>query len=176
MDELIKIKEYLDKEAGYSIGLKDRYSEIVMFRTLYYKLAIETSKQPLIVIGKLVNRDHASVIYARKNLFDELMTIDRFRDIYFEYRKNILGLQITEEYKNETQYNELKENYNKSLEIIQEFKRKERESDGLTQIEKEYRNLKPEQQAIYNQRVKPILNSFKWKKYNSEFETINCGQ
>lgn len=176
MDELIRIKEYLDKEAGYDIGRKDRYSENVMFRTLYYKLAIETSKKPLTTIGKLVNRDHASVIYARKNLFDELMTFDRFRDIYFEYRENILGLQVTEEYKNEAQYNELKENYNRSLEIIQEFKRKERESDSLTQIEKEYRNLEPEQQAIYNERAKPILKSFKWKKYNSEYETITCSQ
>ena len=109
MEKLIRIKDYLDKEAEYDIGHKNRYAEIVTFRTLYYKIATETTNQTLTVIGKIVNRDHASVIYARKNLFDELMTFDRFRDIYFEYRKNILGLHISEEYKNETQYKELKE-------------------------------------------------------------------
>jgi hypothetical protein len=176
MEKLIRIKDYLDKEAEYDIGHKNRYAEIVTFRTLYYKIATETTNQTLTVIGKIVNRDHASVIYARKNLFDELMTIDRFRDIYFEYRKNILGLQVTEEYKNETQYNELKEKYNMSLDIIQEFKRKEREADGLTQVERDYRKLEPTQQEIYNQRVKPILKSFAWKKHNSEYETINCSQ
>ena len=176
MEKLIRIKDYLDKEAEYDIGHKNRYAEIVTFRTLYYKIATETTNQTLTVIGKLVNRDHAAVIYARNNLFDELMTFDRFRDIYFEYRKNILGLHISEEYKNETQYKELKEKYNMSLDIIQEFKRKERESDGLTQAEKDYRKLEPNQQEIYNQRVKPILKSFTWQKAKDNYEVINCSQ
>ena len=174
MTGIIKIKDYLDKEAGYDIGVKSRKSEIVSFRTLYYKLAIETTNETLDNIGVLVNKDHATVIHSRKKLFDELMESQRFRDIYFEYRENILGLEVTEEYKNQSQFNDLKLKYNISLGVIQEFRRKERESDSLTQAEKDYRKLEPSQQEIYNERVRPILKSFMWKKYNTEFEHINC--
>lgn len=174
MKNISKIKRYLDNQAGYDIGHKNKRAETVSFRTLYYKLAIETTHHTLDDIGKLVNKDHATVIHARDKLFNELMTSDRFRGMYFEYRKDILGLQVTEEYKNETQYNELKEKYNISLEIIQEFKRKEVESNHLTQVEKDYRKLSKENQDNYNFRVKPIMRAYAWKEYNTEFEQIKC--
>lgn len=176
MDELIRIKEYLDKEAGYDIGRKDRYSENVMFRTLYFKLATETTTKSSTAIGKIVNRDHATVLHARGKLFDELMTFSEFRKIYFHYKKDVLGHEHTEEYKNEIQFNDLQNKYNNSLVTINDYKIKEGNSTFLTSIEKQFRDLSKKDKITYNERASLVLKSFEWKnkKRVEEFETINC--
>ena len=47
-------------------------------------------------IGQAINRDHSTVLYARTTLFDELMTIKSFVNIYNQYKMDILGQKIDE--------------------------------------------------------------------------------
>jgi hypothetical protein len=52
--ELKMIKDYVDKCAGYDISDKRRDAEIVKFRTLYFKLAKQTTHWSLQKIGNMV--------------------------------------------------------------------------------------------------------------------------
>lgn len=178
MDELIRIKEYLDKKSGYDISVRNREAEMVNYRTLYFKLATETTTKSSTAIGKIVNRDHATVLHARGKLFDELMTFSKFRKIYFHYKKDVLGHKHTEEYKNEIQFQDLQNKYNNSLVTINDYKVKEGNSTFLTSIEKQFRDLSKKDKITYNERASLVLKSFEWKnkKRVEEFETINCGQ
>jgi hypothetical protein len=176
MKKLIRIKEYLDKKAGYDISVRSRNSENVNYRTLYFKLATETTTKSSTAIGKIVDRDHATVLHARGKLFNELMTFSKFREIYFEYKKDILGHEYTREYKNEIQFNDLQNKYNNSLVTINDYILKEGNSTFLTPIEKQFRNLNKKDKITYNERASLVLKSFEWKnrKRNEEFEVINC--
>jgi len=64
--ELNRIKSYVDKHTGYDISTRSRKAEVVLFRALYFKLAIDTTSWSLQKIGKIVNRDHATVLHAKK--------------------------------------------------------------------------------------------------------------
>ena len=46
---------------------------------------------------------------------------------------------------------------------------------GLTQNEKQYRNLTRKQKESYDERATLIIKSFKWKARNEEAEVITCG-
>ena len=177
MKALKTIKEFIDKEAGYDISIRLRNTEAVNFRTLYCKLATETTRATLGTIGKEIGRDHATVIHARK-LFDEIMEIDKYREIYYDYRKNILGLLEKEAYKNEKQYNQLKTKFNNAIILLKEYENKG-VILGLTNNERKYRELTKEEQDTYNERATLVLKSFEWKRKDANrkevFEIINVG-
>ena len=63
--ELKMIKDYVDKCAGYDISDKRRDAEIVKFRTLYFKLAKQTTHWSLQKIADMVGRNHATVLHAQ---------------------------------------------------------------------------------------------------------------
>ena len=177
MKELKTIKQFIDKEAGYDISIRLRNAEAVNFRTLYCKLAIETTRETLETIGKEIGRDHATVIHSRK-LFNEIMEIDKYREIYYDYRKNILGLLEKEAYKNEKQYNELKKKFNNAIMLLKEYERNGI-IVGLTDNEHKYRKLTKEEQETYNERADLVLKAFEWKRKDDNkkevFEIINVG-
>ena len=80
--KLTKIKEIIDEMVGFDIGTKRRQRHIVYARFLYCKIA--KAENPLLttsVIGKAVNRDHATVLHALKNV-----------DIVLSQDKDILNL------------------------------------------------------------------------------------
>jgi len=87
MEKLIKIKEYLDKKSGYDISVRNREAEMVNYRTLYFKLATETTTKSSTAIGKIVGRDHATVLHARGRLFDELMTFRKLEKFILNIKK-----------------------------------------------------------------------------------------
>ena len=177
MKTLKTIKQFIDKEAGYDISIKLRNAEAVNFRTLYCKLAIETTKETLGTIGEEIKRDHATVIHSRK-LFDEIMSIEKYREIYYDYRKNILGLLEKESYKDEKQYNQLKDKFNNAIMLLKEYERNG-VTLGLTINEHKYRKLTKEEQHTYNERAELVLKSFEWKRKDANrkevFEIINVG-
>jgi len=80
--KLTKIKEIVDEMVGFDISTKRRQRHIVYARFLYCKIA--KAENPLLttsVIGKAVNRDHATVLHALKNV-----------DIVLSQDKDILNL------------------------------------------------------------------------------------
>lgn len=166
--ELNRIKSYVDKHSGYDISTRSRKAEVVLFRTLYFKLAIDTTSWSLQKIGKIVNRDHATVLHARKNLFDELMKNKHLSNLYDIYRIEVLGQQVKTYYKDVEQYNRLKEKYNDLLAL----KIPKNLGYKLTKNETAYRKLSDEDKKVYDERAELVLKSFEWKRKDDEREEV----
>tara|TARA_R110002012_G_scaffold100095_1_gene238614 strand:+ start:3595 stop:4158 length:564 start_codon:yes stop_codon:yes gene_type:complete len=179
--KLKHIKEYCDKKYGSDISSKLRTNEIVAFRTLFFKLALENTFLSLSEIGKAVNRDHATVMHARDNLFNELMAKERYKDLYFNYSYVVLKELSLSEDDLLTKLDKVTAKLKASYELIESLKKqnKELEEKGgvfdLTENEILYRKLGENQKRAYNERTSLILKSFSWKKYNSTFEKIHVG-
>jgi len=174
--ELGRIKTFIESYAGYDIATRSRKAEAVMFRTLYFKLAMESTFWSLQKIGSIVNRDHATAIHSR-SMFDEIMNNKQIKRLYYMFKFDILGQEVTSDYKDVEQYNELKKKYNDLL-LNQKSTYKQleaKEGIGLTDNEKAYRELSEEKKEDYDRRATLVLKSYKWKEYNSTFEIINCG-
>ena len=174
--ELGRIKTFIESYAGYDIATRSRKAEAVMFRTLYFKLAMESTFWSLQKIGSIVNRDHATAIHSR-SMFDEIMNNKQIKRLYYMFKFDILGQEVTSDYKDVEQYNELKKKYNDLL-LNQKSTYKQleaKEGIGLTDNEKAYRELSEEKKEDYDRRASLVLKSYKWKEYNSTFEIINCG-
>lgn len=112
--ELGRIKTFIESYAGYDIATRSRKAEAVMFRTLYFKLAMESTFWSLQKIGSIVNRDHATAIHSR-SMFDEIMNNKEIKRLYYMFKFDILGQEVTSNYKDVEQYNELKNKYNDLL-------------------------------------------------------------
>jgi len=166
--ELNRIKNYVDQHTGYDISTRSRKAEVVLFRALYFKLACDTTNWSLQKIGKIVNRDHATVLHAKKYLFDELMENKYLINLYEIYRVEILGQQVTSYYKDAEQYNRLKEKYNNLLAL----KIPNNLGYELTVNETAYRNLSAEDKKVYDERAKLVLKSFEWKRKDDQREEV----
>ena len=174
--ELERIKTFIESYAGYDIATRSRKAEAVMFRTLYFKLAMESTFWSLQKIGSIVNRDHATAIHSR-SMFDEIMNNKQIKRLYYMFKFDILGQEVTSDYKDVEQYNELKKKYNDLL-LNQKSTYKQleaKEGIGLTDNEKAYRELSEEKKEDYDRRASLVLKSYKWKEHNTTFEIINCG-
>ena len=174
--ELGRIKTFIESYAGYDIATRSRKAEAVMFRTLYFKLAMESTFWSLQKIGSIVNRDHATAIHSR-SMFDEIMNNKQIKRLYYMFKFDILGQEVTSDYKDVEQYNELKKKYNDLL-LNQKSTYKQleaKEGIGLTDNEKAYRELSEEKKEDYDRRATLVLKSYKWKEHNATFEIINCG-
>ena len=174
--QLGRIKEFIESYAGYDISTRSRKAEVVMFRTLYFKLAMESTDWGLEKIGEIVKRDHSTAIHARK-MFDEVMNNRTLKNLYCMYKSDVLGQEISDNYKEIEQYNELKKKYNALLfdQKLTYKDLKNKETIELTENEKAYRKLSDEKKEDYDRRAALVLKSYKWKEYNSTFEIINCG-
>lgn len=76
-----------------SMKSKDRRRSNVFLRSLYFKLAREMSADSLMVIGKLIGKDHATVLHGINVIFEN--DIKRNDTLYKEY------LQLKKEIKTE---------------------------------------------------------------------------
>jgi hypothetical protein len=168
--ELKMIKDYVDKCAGYDISDKRRDAEIVKFRTLYFKLAKQTTHWSLQKIADMVGRNHATVLHAQNKLFAEISKDRKMIKLYRYYKKVILKHQESQVYEDEC-YNKLQDKYNQSLiqnEALNQMLRK----DGLTENEMNYRQLEFKEKEAYDERAALVLKSFKWKARNEQAEVI----
>ena len=154
---------------GYDISDKRRDAEIVKFRTLYFRLATETTFWSLQKIGRTVNRDHSTVLHSKK-LFDEISKDREMVKLYKYYKKNILKHQEKVIYEDEC-YNKLQDKYNKLL-IENESLIQMLNKDGLTKNEIKYRQLDFNEKKLYDERASLVIKSFKWKARNQEAELI----
>jgi hypothetical protein len=97
--------------------------------------------------------------------------------MYHNYKVEVLNQQVTEHYKNQKQFNILKNKYNTlysrygSLKIRYNNVMKGLDDD-LTDNEKGYRKLSRKNKYEYDRRVNLILKSFKWKEQNETGEII----
>lgn len=168
MEELKRIKNYVDQCAGYDISTKSRKADTVLYRALYFKLAIDNTNKTLSSIGQVVKRDHATVLHARNKLFDYLMSMPNYSKLYDIYKIDYLGQKITEQYQNIKQYNKLKEKYNNLLVA----KIPTNLGFLLTDNEISYRKLDQEEKQVYDQRANLVLKSFEWKRKDEQRKEV----
>ena len=173
---LINLKNHLDQEAGVDISTRSRHRPIVLFRVLFYKLALDLTSESTIKIAKVVDRDHSTIIHSRNNTFEYMMSLEKYRNLYKKYMAlyNTEVIDFTDEESIEIQ--RLTNQLNKQLDNVAELERiVDTMAGGLTKNEKEYRTLTKEQQMDYDERAGLFLKSLKWKKQNQKGEIINCG-
>jgi hypothetical protein len=175
--DLKRIVTYIEATADVNISTRSRKRHLVELRGLYFKLALETTNYSCQKIGKMVDRDHASVLHSRKYVFDKIMLDHTILDIYHNYKVEVLCQQVTEYYKNQKQFNILKNKYNTLYSRYGSLKTRYNNvmqgfDDELTDNEKGYRKLSKINKYEYDRRVDLILKSFKWKEQNQTGEII----
>jgi hypothetical protein len=152
-NELTEIYNFVNDYFRVDIAEKNRSNHYVDLRALYYKLATENTYATVQSIGALVNRDHSTVLHARRHSFDYIMSIKDLRCAYNKYMNIEEPLEASEV----------------------KLPTGEESSLKLTKNEIAYRKLSLDQRNMYDERVELILKSFNWKEYNTTFETINVG-
>lgn len=174
--KLILIKNNLDLEAGVDISTKSRERPIVLYRVLFFKLALELTDEPLDKIGKILKRDHSTVVHSRNNTFEYMMSLEKYRNLYKKYMRiydtPVIDLAEEENIEIKRLKKELDEKRNNIAELESIISSM---SGGLTFNEKKYRTLTAEQQMEYDKRIGLYLKSLTWKKQNQTGEVINCG-
>jgi len=87
--QLETIKDYIEANIKVSLKKKTRARDICYARAVYYKLAKRYTVQSLSSIGKLVGRDHATVLHGLK-LFDEaIMYSEPLKIVYDSFSINV---------------------------------------------------------------------------------------
>ena len=150
--ELNKIYDFINDYFRVDIADKNRSNHYVDLRTLFYKIATEETFATTKSIGAVVNRDHSTVVHARKYYFDYIMTREEIKEAYNSYFGIVSPIKASEA-------------------VIPV----ENEEVRLTENEMAYRKLSIEDKIKYDERVSLFLKSLKWSEYNTTFETINVG-
>jgi len=87
--QLETIKDYIEANIKVSLKKKTRERDMCYARAVYYKLAKRYTVQSLSSIGKLVDRDHATVLHGLK-LFDEaVMYSEPLKIVYDSFSINV---------------------------------------------------------------------------------------
>jgi len=87
--QLETIKDYIEANIKVSLKKKTRARDMCYARAVYYKLAKRYTVQSLSSIGKLVGRDHATVLHGLK-LFDEaIMYSEPLKIVYDSFSINV---------------------------------------------------------------------------------------
>lgn len=160
--ELNSIYEFVNNHFKVDIADRNRSNHYVALRSLYFRIASETTLATYDAISEVVNRDHSTFIHAKANLFDYIMKNPDVKDAYNVY----FGMEVQE--LNHVTMSKLRE-------IVEEKKGTEGKNIVLTKNEVAYRKLTDSQKSVYDERASLILKSFEWKEYNSTYETIEVG-
>ena len=95
--KLQTIIDYIEANLGISLNNQVRTRDMSYARSIYYTLARRYTMEPLDNIGKLVNRDHSTVIYGLR-LFDEAIKYSLpLKAVYNAFCRNIKEKTIEEE-------------------------------------------------------------------------------
>lgn len=161
--ELNEIYNFINDKFRLDISDKKRSNHYVDLRTLFFKMATDYTSATVHEIGSVVKRDHSTVVHARNNLFDYVMSKTVIKEAYNDF----FGIE-NEEKSSVTTLTSLKK-------IAESKKMEAINNSGLTKNEIAYRKLTDSQKSVYDQRAELILKSFKWQEYNTTFETIEVG-
>jgi len=92
-----KIKEIVETETGIELKNKSRRTELVYTRAMYYNLCREYTLHSLEVIGKSVDKNHATVLHGLKLYRD---WIEQHEERYIQSYERIDKL-VSREFKKE---------------------------------------------------------------------------
>ena len=176
--ELLNIRDFVDTTYNINLNRKRRSQVDVKGRTLYFALAVKTTKASFKNIGKHVGRDHSTVCHAVENLIPEMML---GRDDRLEKYNLFINKLNTGEF----DVNNRADNFYEALEIIKTLEEQVKELNSFksvqivsdrTQNELAYLNLSSEEKKIYDDRAALVIKSFLWnnKKEEEKYEQIKC--
>jgi hypothetical protein len=145
-----EIKELIEKITRTNLSVKSRKREIVDYRIVAFKLTRELTNLSLAAIGRLYNKDHATVLHGLKK-FEVLKDQSQFKNSLRLYNRcfSIL-LDIPEPKKN-----------NKTI------KNKLVYIDELTPLQKLVTNLKPSEEKELIELITLRKKSWEWKSKDS---------
>ncbi len=174
-----EVSELLYNLSGVDVFKNTRKREIVEYRSLLcyllrYNLEMRWEKIAKFMKINGKDFDHATAIHSVK-MYDTY----KLHNKRLEILRKKFKPKTKDEFITESKLDELKKRFKKLeekyLKILDENK-KLIVNQQFTVNEKEYRTLSRKNKEIYDERVTLILKSFKWKEYNTEFETINIAQ
>jgi len=147
---LRQIVNFVVKETGQDIRNTTRLRDVSDARTIYYKLARETTHFPLHRIGEYVGKHHSSVIHSLKNVFPTVMlSNENCRKAYNKYN-GIIDIS------NDDNFNEVEALKNRVEEL---------EYD-LEEHERLFRELSDDNKEKYRTRVMPIIKMLNYNELN----------
>ena len=175
-NELILIKDYINKMYGEEIESPSRKGYLPSLRALYCKIAFNVVKDVTYQeVADVVNRDHSTMMFARTKLIPEIENDIDYMEVYLNYPK-VSDINL---YNEISLFCKLKKDYEdlfyKNIELQKQIS-KYKSTTKLTTNELKYRKLSKEQQKDYNFRVEPILRmmNLKERKESDKFEEIYC--
>jgi hypothetical protein len=140
MEKLISLKNEINDLLGIDISSRRRTNEYAFGRFVFVSCAMQLYKPKLREIGAVLDRDHATIIYAKKSL-------KYMPKSYQDIAKRIVhARRMTEG--NVIQYMNA---------YIAELEQKIANGDHFTENEKIYRTLNADQKRRYDERVTQML-------------------
>lgn len=87
VDRLAVLREIIEAETGIDVASLAKTNKYVFARAVYYKIARSLRNDngdilSLSIIGRSVNKDHASVIHSLKYSFDQAMNESVFKSLF----------------------------------------------------------------------------------------------
>ena len=86
-DRLTSLKEMIEKEVGFSLTKRDQRRHVTYARAVYCKIAREMNGEEsrptsLVLIGEVIERDHATVLHNVKVIFEFAMMEKEYKRLY----------------------------------------------------------------------------------------------
>ena len=170
VNELSGIYDFVCHKFDLDIKDKNRTQLYSDARTLFCVLANETTDATFNEIGSYIDRHHATVLHAVRNLKDNLLRNRKYSVMAITY-KNALVDERALVYGTIT--------LSEALDKIDKLKEENKNHVPLTVNEMAYRKLNADDKALYDERANLVLKSFEWKRKEENrkevFETINIG-
>ena len=164
MNKLKEILDFVIRETTEDITSKSREQAVTDARAIYFKLVREHTNFSFKAIGESLNKNHATVIHAVKNVFPAAVMNNRSCTRAYNKYNNISN-DVTNEDVN------LIAKLNDRIKELEDAKR-------FTINEQLYRSLDSDDRKVYDERANLVLKSFAWKKREAnrkeDFEVINC--
>lgn len=150
------IKNLVEEEFNVQIIRKTRRREYVEARAMYYKLLLDKKNMTLTQIAKTLNKNHATVLNAKRRLRDWMETDSNIESIYRGLEKRV-----------DAMIGKFPEKFNKTKTERQLY------ISEYEELETKYRALKGRHNLLLSEIQRLTPNFFKYYKRFKELETNN---
>jgi len=159
------IKKYIEREFGIKdISKKNKTRDYVYARAIYYQIAKDETGLSTPIIGKSMNRDHATVVYSLNKIFPMLPIYDKKSYIIYERYNQMKPSKEESEMFSMIEFEELKSKYLDLKRDKNNIKRrldrviKVKEQNRLYSITDRFNNLDEKSKDLFLLRANSILN------------------
>lgn len=150
------IKNLVEEEFNVQIIRKTRRREYVEARAMYYKLLLDKKNMTLTQIAKTLNKNHATVLNAKRRLRDWMETDSNIESIYRGLEKRV-----------DAMIGKFPEKFNKTKTERQLY------ISEYEELQTKYRALKGRHNLLLSEIQRLTPNFYKYYKRFKELETNN---